>query len=172
VVPLPYNGNESNKSTTKMYRTECHTVWAPFRGNAGGMGAFDGPFSLGRGRPLFPRKAGRASFLAISGHKPVGTRQTSDQPDRDQHGPRGRPLFPRKVGRASFLAITGSQTHGHKADQDQPDQDQQRSSGRACLLFACYSPSHKPNSSRRIDDLMSGCAHSCAESKLDGRDNH
>jgi hypothetical protein len=44
------------------------------------------------------RKAGRASFLAaISGHKPVGTRQTSDQPDRDQHRPRDRSLFPREA---------------------------------------------------------------------------
>jgi hypothetical protein len=27
---------------------ECHTVWAPFRGNAGGTGAFDGPFLPGQ----------------------------------------------------------------------------------------------------------------------------
>ena len=83
MVPLPYNGNQSNKSTTKMYRTECHTVWAPFRGNAGGMGAFDGPFSLGRGRPLFPRKAGRASFLAIVVTNPLA----QGRPVTSQTGP-------------------------------------------------------------------------------------
>jgi hypothetical protein len=33
------------------------------------------------------------------------------------------------------------------------------------LLWATKQP-------QRIDDLTSGCAHSCAESKLDGRDNH
>jgi len=44
----------------------------PFRGNTGGIGAFGGPF--------LPR--GRAGFLAISGHKPMGTKA-----DQDQHRP-------------------------------------------------------------------------------------
>ena len=48
---------------------------------------------------------GRAGFLAISGHKPMGTKADQDQQDQDQHGPRGR---------ASSLS---------QADQDQPDQD-------------------------------------------------
>ena len=39
----------------------------PFRGNAGGMGAFGG----------------------ISGHKPVGTKADQDQQDQDQHRDRG-----------------------------------------------------------------------------------
>jgi hypothetical protein len=30
------------------HRMECHTVWAPFRGNAGGTGAFGGPFLPGQ----------------------------------------------------------------------------------------------------------------------------
>jgi hypothetical protein len=77
----------------------CHTVWAPLRGNVGGMGAFGGPFSP-RGRPLFPRKAGRASFLAMVTNpwaqgRPV-TGQTWTSTDRG-----AEPSFP---GRQSALS--------------------------------------------------------------------
>jgi hypothetical protein len=171
VVPLPYNGNESNKSTTKMYRTECHTVWAPFRGNAGGTGAFDGPFSLGRGRPLFPRKAGRASFLAISGHKPVGTRQTSDQPDRTNTDRGADRSFPGRWAERAFSQSLGHKPMGTRqtrTSQTRTSSDQVAEP--ACCLLATLH--HTNQTALGGSTIWCGCAHSCAESKLDGRDNH
>jgi len=84
----------------------------PFRGNAGGMGAFGA--LLAEGRAL----AGRAGFLAISGHKPMGIKADQDQQDQDQHGPRGRARFPRQAdqdqygprGRALFPRQTRTST--------------------------------------------------------------
>ena len=110
VVPLPYTGNQSNKSNNKDVQVQnglSHPL-GPFRGNAGGMGAFGGPF--------LPR--GRAGFLAISGHKPMGTKADQDQQDQDQHGPRGRARFPRQAdqdqygprGRALFPRQTRTST--------------------------------------------------------------
>ena len=72
-----------------------------------GRGPSAGPSC--RGRPLFPRKAGRASFLAISGHKPVGTRQTSDQPDRTNTDRGADRSFPGRWAERAF-----SQSLGHK----------------------------------------------------------
>ena len=78
-----------------------------------GWGPLAGPSC--RGRPLFPRKAGRASFLAISGHKPVGTRQTSDRPDLDSTDRGAEPSFPGRPGPAR----TEGQSPVSQADQDQ-----------------------------------------------------
>ena len=86
----------------------------PFRGNAGGMGAFGG----------------------ISGHKPVGTKADQDQQDQDQHGPRGRALVPRKAGRAGFLAISGPKPVGTMADQDQHRPGPARTVGQSPLSQA------------------------------------
>jgi len=167
-------GTSADQVAEPCHRMECHTPWARFGALQVGWGALGGPFSP-RGRALFPRKAGRAGFLAISGHKPMGTKA-----DQDQHRPRGRAIFPRKAGgpgRPGPAQTEGQSNHsqegrrtrqtrtstdrgaepsfpGRQADQDQPDQ------GSPLCLFACCSQSHKPNnSSSWLCPLV--CAHPC-----------
>jgi hypothetical protein len=109
-VPLPYTGNQSNKSNNKDVQVQnglSHPL-GPFWGNAGGMGAFGGPFS--------PR--GRAGFLAISGHKPMGIGKGRPGPARPGPARTEGQSALSQAGRPGPVRTEG-QSPLSQADQDQ-----------------------------------------------------